>query len=75
MKFDFSKSTQVDLQNKFQYLFQRLDSMAVILRYNNQLLLELKRHIKVDFDLQKTVDQFYNTSPVGSPIADEEPDS
>ncbi len=67
MKFDFSKSGQPDLQNKFQYIYSRLDILLNIVRYNNEILLEIQKHIKVDFNLQKTVDDFYNTSPVGPP--------
>ncbi len=72
MKFDFSKSGQPDLQNKFQYIYTRLDNLAKLARYNNEILLDIQKHIKVDFNLQKTVDDFYNTSPVAPPndIAD-----
>ncbi len=67
MKFDFSKSGQPDLQNKFQYIYSRLDMLAKIVRYNNELLLDIQKHIQTDFSLQKDVDDFYNTSPTGPP--------
>ncbi len=57
MKFDFSKSN--DLQNKFQYIYKRLDLLMTIARYNNQLLLELKRSDRIDNSLQTQVDAFY----------------
>ncbi len=73
MKFDFSKSGQPDLQNKFQYIYKRLDLLLQICRYNNELLRNIEAHYKVDFQLQKTVDDFYKTPSVGSPQY-EEPD-
>ncbi len=63
MKFDFSKSS--DLQNKFQYIYKRLDILLTISRYNNQLLLEMKRLERVDKGLQTQVDEYYDE--VGSP--------
>ncbi len=62
MKFDFSKSSP-DLQNKFQYIYTRLDRLLALARYNNELLRELVSKKHTDEDLQKTVDDFYETSP------------
>ncbi len=58
MKFDFSKSPQ-DLQNKFQYIYSRLDLLLKIERYNNELLLKLMTFYKHDVDLQKQVDDYF----------------
>ncbi len=71
MKFDFSKSGQPDLQNKFQYIYNRLDLLLKIVRYNNELLLNIEKHYKVDFQLQKTVDDFYKEPPVARPQYEE----
>ncbi len=60
MKFDFSKSPE-DLQNKFQYIYSRLDLQLKILRYNNELLLKLVKSNKTVTGLQKQVDDYFGS--------------
>ncbi len=57
MKFDFSKSS--DLQNKFQYIYSRLDLLLKIVRYNNELLLELSLKKHTTDRLQTQVTDYY----------------
>ncbi len=64
MKFDFSKSG--DLQNKFQYIYSRLDKLLQFARYNNELLQEYLKLTRMDTKLQKQVDDYFiddETSP------------
>ncbi len=73
MKFDFSKSPE-DLQNKFQYIYKRLDLLLTIVRYNNQLLLEMERLQHVDKGLQKQVTDYYSNIPDEPPMDDRDLD-
>ncbi len=59
MKFDFSKSDNADLQNKFQYLYTRLDKILEFERYQLELLQRIIKHYMTDSHLQTQVDDFY----------------
>ncbi len=58
MKFDFSKSS--DLQNKFQYIYRRLDTILAQQRYTLELLQRIVKHYLVDNELQKQVDDYFD---------------
>jgi len=63
MKFDFSKSPQ-DLQNKFQYMYTRLDKILELNRYTLELLQRIIKRYETDDGLQSQVDEFFEeTSP------------
>ncbi len=72
MKFDFSKSS--DLQNKFQYVYSRLDHLQMqnrVIKNNIDELLRLSRLISSNYNLQKQVDDYYGEEADSSSGIDE----
>ncbi len=62
MKFDFSKSSSEDkdFQNKFQYIYKRLDLVLKIARYNNELLIKLVNRETNNQKIQTELDKYYD---------------
>ncbi len=59
MKFDFSKSNDSDFQNKFQYIYTRLDKQLELARYNLELTQRLLKHYEADKGIQRQVDEYF----------------
>ncbi len=71
MKFDFSKSSQdSDLQNKFQYIYKRLDLLLKIERYNHELILKILAKHDHQTKLSDQVNEFYDQSSDPPDVAD-----
>ncbi len=66
MKFDFSKSNNSDFQNKFQYLYTRLDKILEHQRYTLELLQRIIKRYETDDNLQTQVDDYFEKDPFGS---------
>ncbi len=71
MKFDFSKSSG-DLQNKFQYIYSRLDNLLAMNRYQIELILAIIKRSKMENNLQKQVDEYFEDDSETSPQTDSE---
>ncbi len=64
MKFDFSKSNYSDLQNKITLSkFDIMNKNILYLTHEVDKLNKTVTHIRLALDMQKQVDEFYETSP------------
>ncbi len=63
MKFDFSKSTDADLQNKLQSSLDIMISNVLYVTHEIDHVKKIVTEIRNSLKLQTQVDDFYETSP------------